>query len=505
MKKILNDVLIIGSGFGAAPPALRLAKAGARVTILEKGPAINPYQDFRHTQHPEYLLKYLKSMGNKDLNLNYVEGEGGGSSLYEMLSFRAPSMIFDHKDESGTLLWPEGLNRQCLDPYYDVGEKMLKVEQIPEEKVPKSGQVFQLMMNKLGYSTDRARYAAQNCQHCGRCITGCVFGAKQSLLLNYLPEAKNAGAQLVSGMEALYIKPLSNNKYLSSSAPIGTLPYRFEVTCKPTGEKGPLKKFVTKVLILAGGTLGTAKLLLKSKKHLRRLSSQVGKHIVFNASARLTALLPDWCPDGDMFSGRSHPGIISYQFLESKGIMLTSGKALPLSWFGITRLSRAAHGPFGYWGKDHVNMMKSFRRRAILLAAYGHSPTTVQLVKKGNDEFELSTQNLDKLQKFYKKGWNMLTDLVEKSGGEVLNMDFMTSKGVPYDNIHMASSHHLGSCRMATDKKLGVVNQDGEVFGYPDMYITDGSVIPSSLIVNPSLTILANSERITEKIVKRAK
>ncbi len=208
MQPIETDVLIIGSGFGAAAPALRLARAGLRVPVIEKGPRIDPLKDFRQTSDPRYLLKYLKSMSSHHLSLTYAEAMGGGSGFYEMVSLRAPSIVFRQTDEAGRRLWPAGLDRRALDPYYDRAEEMLHVTQIPVEKVPKTGLVFALMMKNLGYSCDRARYAERGCVGSGFCVTGCIYGAKQSLLLNYLPQAVEAGAVVETDVEALSIRPL---------------------------------------------------------------------------------------------------------------------------------------------------------------------------------------------------------------------------------------------------------------------------------------------------------
>lgn len=96
------------------------------------------------------------------MSFTYAEALGGGSGFYEMVSLRAPSKIFFQKDKTGNYLWPKGINRECMDAYYDVAEKMLNVEQIPVEEVPKSGIVFSLLMKNLGYSCDRARYAVKD-------------------------------------------------------------------------------------------------------------------------------------------------------------------------------------------------------------------------------------------------------------------------------------------------------------------------------------------------------
>src|SRR5207237_9800670 len=97
MQTVHTDVLIIGTGFGAAAPALRLAEAGAKVVMVEKGPKVQT-ADFRQTSDPQYLLKYIQGTPGDHLSLTYAEALGGGSGFYEMVSLRAPSLVFDPLD-----------------------------------------------------------------------------------------------------------------------------------------------------------------------------------------------------------------------------------------------------------------------------------------------------------------------------------------------------------------------------------------------------------------------
>src|SRR5881628_3397066 len=115
MKTIQTDVLVIGTGFGAAAPALRLAQAGAKVVMIEKGPKVQT-ADFRQTSDPQYILKYLKGTPGDNLRLTYAEALGGGSGFYEMVSLRAPTLAFEQLDDTGRLLWPAGVDRRTLDP-----------------------------------------------------------------------------------------------------------------------------------------------------------------------------------------------------------------------------------------------------------------------------------------------------------------------------------------------------------------------------------------------------
>ena len=98
MKTLNTEVLIIGSGFGAAPPALHFCERGYDVLLIEKGDNITPESDFKQTMDPKYLLKYIKSLKGDGIQFTFAEGLGGGSGFYEMVSFRAPSQAFDLKE-----------------------------------------------------------------------------------------------------------------------------------------------------------------------------------------------------------------------------------------------------------------------------------------------------------------------------------------------------------------------------------------------------------------------
>src|SRR6059036_2805111 len=270
MTTICTDVLVIGTGFGAAAPALRLAEAGAKVIMIEKGPRVQT-ADFRQTSDPKYILKYLKGTPGDNLKLTYAEALGGGSGFYEMISLRAPTLAFEQLDEHGEFLWPMGVTRRTLDPFFDIAERMLHVSQIPVEEIPKTGLVFAQLMKNLGYSVDRCRYAVRGCQGSGFCVTGCVYGAKQSLFLNYLPQAVAAGAEIETDLEAVSIASLPG-AHRARARLLGSTSYRYEVICRRrTGERDAVR-FVARVVVLGGGTVGSARLLGRSRAKLPLVS-----------------------------------------------------------------------------------------------------------------------------------------------------------------------------------------------------------------------------------------
>ena len=488
MKTRYTDFLIIGSGFGAAAPALRLSQEGHKVLMIEKGENISGKQDFKQTQDPKYIQRYIKGMSGRNINFTYAEGMGGGSGFYEMVSLRAPSMCFTQKDNSGRSLWPGNINRSELDKYYDVAEEMLNVSQIPLEKVPKSGVVFSSLMKNLGYSCDRARYAVVRCMGSGFCLTGCIFGAKQSLHYNYIPKAKDHGLELLSHTDANEILPLS-----------GVDGYKYLVRCTHNKESLSIR---TKVLILAAGTVGSAKLLLNSKKHLPDLSDQAGKNICFNGSVKVAGLLPDDYLEADMFKGMSHPGMISYHFLKERGITISSAKPQPIYLTGTNQFNIKGENKDSFWGEANVELMKKIRSRMIVLYALGYSPQTAEIVLKPDGKFEAKLDINEELKKYYEDTRDLMNNILERNDCKVLEIQSFNTKWKEQKGIKFSTAHMTGSCRMAERVEDGVVDKDGKVFNYEDFYITGGSVVPSSLAVNTSLTILANAERISESIIK---
>ena len=143
------------------------------------------------------------------------------------------------------------------------------------------------------------------------------------------------------------------------------MPFRYDVKCRNT-KTAEVFAVKAKLIILGGGTIGTAKLLLNSKKNLHFLGDHVGKNIAFNGSVKAVGLLPDGMIEGDMFSGRSHPGMISYHFFDSLGITISSAKPLPITVVAAARLMLEGdkRNP-SYWGEANVDLMKNFRRRMI--------------------------------------------------------------------------------------------------------------------------------------------
>ena len=284
---------------------------------------------------------------------------------------------------------------------------------------------------------------------------------------------------------------------------IAEVPYRYEVLCRhrPSGEA---RRYRARIVVLAGGTLGTARVLLASRHLLRGLSDQVGQHIAFNGGVKAAGVLPEGFAEGDMFTGRSHPGMISYHFLASHGLTISAAKPMPLQLVAAARLRMEGDPRRGaWWGEPHSELMRTMRHRMMVMVALGMTPPLGRLVLRGGGKLELKLPLTSELRRYHHETLELLHGIMRGNGCRVVDAQMVKGDGQPRHDVYFSSAHHVGSCRMADSRSRGVVDTDGAVFGQPGLYLSDGSVIPSSLAVNTSLTILANAERIAAGIARR--
>src|SRR5581483_11301314 len=167
-------------------------------------------------------------------------------------SLRAPSFVFDRRGSTGRRLWPSTITRSPLDPWYDRVEHTLPVAQQGWDDVPYPGGLFAAACANAGHTCNPVPVAVDlaRCTNCNWMLSGCRFGAKRSMLLNYLPAARAHGAD---------VRPLHEVQLITKAVTPG---YQFQVAYTavdandyriPAGA-GVIE---AKILVLAAGTMGT--------------------------------------------------------------------------------------------------------------------------------------------------------------------------------------------------------------------------------------------------------
>jgi enediyne biosynthesis protein E9 len=523
------DVCIVGSGFGGSISAFRLAElyraAGQQpsVLVLERGQR-HLHTDFRQSMDIEHLARVYGLIQGLGAQIVIGDGVGGGSNLYLAASLRSPRETFerrDHHPDDGPArrMWPEQISRQSLDPYYRRAEQALRVQRPSWNQVAKSGGLWAATLDRAGHTCDRVPQAIdlRRCIQAKWCHTGCIFAAKNSVITNYLASAEGLGVKL---------RPNSQAEHVRQSQ---ARPYRYIVTVSEVDNEGPNPsrqptgntfEVECKVLILAAGAMGNSPLLMRSRPALPSLSSRVGKHLGINGDhiaaveydeqkVRDVLGLPGY---GQIYKG-NHITTMTYDFWAGRPSHAYDGTRFTLQEIYLSSLAHALYddgrtptGDPSWWGLQKKASLSTFNNHIEILAMVedthdgefltpppsgSHVRPNSGPVGIGPFRYELSDQSI----RVREAADAAIRSVVERNGlGRLLKLTYRSAN----------ASHPLGGCRMADSKDFGVVDHRCEVFDSAGLFCIDSSAIPTSLGVNPSLTISAVAERACDELTKRA-
>jgi enediyne biosynthesis protein E9 len=523
------DVCIVGSGFGGSIAAWRLAElyraaeTETSVVVLERG-LRKGHTEFRQSMDVDHLSDVYALVQGQGAQIVLANLVGGGSNLYLAASLRSPSETFertDHHPDDGPRrrMWPAPISRATLDPFYRQAERGLRVVQPTWREVSKSGGIWAAALRKAGYTCDRVPLAInpKRCVDAKWCYTGCIFGAKNSLITNYLPSAERLGVQ---------VRPLVQVDEVAQSQ---ARPYRWlvrgqQIDPQSKQPANPIEEIECKVLILAAGAMGTTPILMRSRQNLAlpNVSPHLGRHLGVNGDHVAAVEI-------DPEKVRSYLGLPRYgQFHKGKPITTMTydhwvgkranehdGTRFTLQEILLSQLTNFLYDDGrgnleqpSWWGREKKQAISAWTDRIEILAMVedthdgeffavpplggGHVQPNPGPVGIGLFNYQPSDQSV----RIREVADAAIREVTER-GGLGRFMKFTESPGV-------YASHPLGGCRMADDVAFGVVNDACEVHNYEGLFCMDSSAIPTSLGVNPSLTIAAVCERAAQILVGRA-
>jgi cholesterol oxidase len=511
------DAIVVGSGFGGGIAACRLAEAGQRVVVLERGRRFAP-EDFPETpaQAPAALwhptlnphgLFDLRLM--RDLSVLTAAGVGGGSLVYANVQLRAPADVF----RKG---WPEAIDREGLDPYYDRTEEALLPMQTPEG-LPKMkafatagrhvGKQVQRLPLAVNFEGDRAHpfsgVRQKRCENLGRCDAGCPIHAKNTVDITYIARAEQYGAEIRALHEAQRLEPPTSAGGL----------WRIGFRGLGGGGDGTVQ---APIVVLAAGSLGSSRLLLKNRARLRGVSDALGSHFSGNGDALGAVFDPLGSEVGDPRTdyGPSMTSVLDYT--NEHGFLVADG-GLPSTFGGLLEIVRAVEKIHGW-----RTMLLRAKRLATWLGLSDQQIThrhlrpppprrpiddSLVFLMLGRDAAD-GQMRLTPLLKRFDIRWSRdrsepLFAAMRKVTGElgrgVGGEPFFALDTWPLSGY--ITVHPLGGCPMADDPARGVVDDTGKVHGHEGLYVLDGSIVPTALGVNPSKTIAALAERGVERLI----
>lgn len=523
------DWIVVGSGFGGSVAALRLAEKGYTVCVNETGRRFGDDEYASSTWEVRKFL-YMPKLGCKgimrftpfkDVAILSGAGVGGGSLVYANTHYRAPSRFFQDPQWAGLADW-----EREIAPFYDTAEKMLGTA--PVVRDDPGDALLRDLARDIGVEDTHTKVnagvyfgeagetapdpyfdgegpARRGCIDCGRCMIGCRYNAKNTLVKNYLYLAERRGVRIVSERKVVDIDPIG--------AADGSDGYT--VTTERTGAwfRKDRKVETARGVVLAAGALGTNSLLQNCRAHgsLPRVSHRLGYLVRTNSEALLAVTADDPLvdfteriaitgsiyPDPDThietvtYGGGGGAMSLLFTLLVGEGSRITR----PLKFLReIIRNPKA-------WLKTVVP--GDWSKRTIILLVMQTLDNSIRLrpiQKPFGKGVRLQTeQDPDNPTPTYIEAANdAAARLAEKVGGVAQSSIAEALANVP------ATAHILGGAVIGADYHSGVIDRDGKVFAYKNLLVTDGSAIPANPGVNPSLTITALAELTMSKLPPKA-
>lgn len=518
------DQIVIGSGFGGSVSALRLSEKGYRVLVLEKGlrredkdyPTSN-LDTKNYLWFPKFGLKgtIQLSFTSKTTVIHGV-GVGGGSQIYANVHLIPPDEVFESK------AWSKIRNdwKEVLLPYYDLAQKMLgttenKYTNIADQTLKKVAEhmgygssfktvstgVFFPQSERDTNKTFRDPYFngegpnRKTCNYCGGCMVGCRNNSKNTLLKNYLYFAERNGVEIRPNSEAIKITPINKD---------GSEGYIIDIK-ETVNNKVKHYSLRARGVVISGGVMGTVPLLLKMRdkyKTLPNISSLLGQEIRTNSETLTTVnntneKLDDGVAISSFISVDKDTNIEVTRFPEgSDGSWIYVPYVPMVTGQGITRIIK-------FIIQTIFHPIKTFK----VINPKGKARNSVLLLVMQKSEAFIHLELRRKWYRFFKKE----VSAVQKELDTPLTVSFPTAEkatklfakklgGEPGSSLTEiilgtpTTAHIMSGVAMGNNAKNGVVDFSGEVFGYKNLRVIDGSIVPGNLGVNPSLTITALSE-----------
>jgi cholesterol oxidase len=519
------DAVIVGSGFGGGIAACRLAEAGRSVCVLERGRRFAP-TDFvdRPERAPELLWHPSANPDGmfdvrwmRDVVVITAAGVGGGSLVYANVQLRAPADVF------GQPRWPDAITAETIEPWYRRTEEALQPRITPADPALRKVQAFAAAGALAGrkvtplpiavhFGEDRTHpfsgVPQQGCQNLARCDIGCPVNARNTVDITYVARAETHGAEVFPLHEATRLEP--------PERPGGR--WRVSFRRLDGGGSGTVE---AETVVLAAGALGSPRLLLHNRKRLPKLSPALGTCFSGNGDALGVAFDARAEGVGDARHDVGPVMTSALDYTADRRLILADG-GLPPGFDGILDVARAVRIVRGWrrvllWLRELLARIgwtdQPMRPRELKLPE-GDRPKTPNrdaliFLMFGRDAAD-GRMRLTPLLRRFDIRWSeagsaqLFADLrrtADELGRAADATLFYALEGGPLGKF--MTVHPLGGCPMGDDPALSVVDDGGAVRGYPGLYVLDGSIVPTSLGVNPSKTIAALAERAVEGIVTR--
>lgn len=487
------DAVIVGSGAGGAVCAYELAAAGKRVVVLEAGPYV-PSEEFteRYTEMIERLYADAGGQTNAAGDLMVLQGAcvGGSTVVNAAACFRTPeSILHDWVTRFGLVEFtPEKLR-----PYFEKVERRLSVHVNQPHEINENSKLLAAGCAKLGYSSRPVARNVKDCALTGFCLAGCATDRKQSMLVTYIPWALAKGAQV-------YADTRVDEILTEGGRAVGV---RGVMRDRASGAQKAAITVRAKTVVLSAGAVQTPVLLLKNR--LANRSGQVGRNFACHPSLGIMARF-----EHEVYGYKGATiGLYCDEFEapEKGGFILEAGMV------GADFVAIGAPG----FGAMNVGFMQDFNRIAGLVSLI-HDENVGRI--EWDDEtgkkihYELAEKDKEVIRRCMIAGAKILfaagarevvlpTYAPAVIHGETEIERVVAGLTLEPHTLRLTSYHPQGTCRMGADPEATVVSPSGETHDVAGLFVADASLFPTSIMVNPQISVYALATFVAEHVLAK--
>jgi len=475
------DVAIIGSGAGGAVAAATLAEAGLDVLVLEAG------NHYNRDSYPADRLEAITAI-YREAGLTIASGQppipvpvakvvGGTTVINSGTCFRAPEPVLEDWRARYGVTWAGG-----LDPDYAEAEEFLRVTQLDPERMGRNGQLAMEGAAALGASAGPISRNAGSCVQCSSCPFGCAIDAKRGMHVSYLPRAVAAGARVRVRVEAQRV-------LVDDGRAVG-------VACSARDAQGRSRPFTVRArraVIAAAGALGTPELLLRSGLG----SSQLGRNLHIHPACWVGARYEE--------EVRGWEGVMQSFYVdqwEPQGVLLEATfTPLPFggAWLlGTGREHQRAMLEFGHVGSIGVHLSDRSAGR-VGLANEGALRASYRLTRDDTDRIAFGIARAAEVH-FAAGAVEVYPNIARFGALKPGDLPQFEASRLKPSELRLEAFHPMGTARIAPDPREGACAADGSVYGTRALYVADASLFPTSVGVNPMMTIIAFAKQIARQV-----
>ena len=481
------EVLVVGTGAGGAVVAKELAQKGHAVAMLEEG-KFHKRNEF--TGEPiARVKKFWKdnglnfSLGNTSISVPLGKMVGGTTAINSGTCFRTPDPVFKEWNEK--FMFPKEFSAQGFSAYFEKVEEHISVQAGEERYLGNLKAPILKGCREMGSEMYPLPRNAEGCDGDGTCIFACPKDAKKSTNVSYVPMALKAGAMLYTGLSLKQL--LRKGNRVIGAVARGNDSY---------GRVKQLNIFAENI-VLSCGSIYSPLLLKENNFRLKNIGRNLSLHPGHGLIGKFKNEMDQWF------------GIPQGIGIEKHGLKDTcfEGYYLPPSLLGALL-------PFN--GSELMRLMSSFKylgQYGFMVRDENNGRVFMGPAKMPFIHYNLSDASIEKL----KLGSSFLAELMLRGGAEYVYTGVASKKIVKSikeakeisqmklkaSDFALLGAHPLGTCKMGKNPEEAVVDFENKVFGLENLYVMDGSVIPSSLGVNPQVTIMAFATRAAEIIASK--